>query len=278
MSTTSLNNDRISPNAIIRDASVLAADSEFKKGLTRGWYEQQLRNHLDDLSFKLKFEDITSDLKIPDDWNLQMKVPPNFSDINELYMWGGDECSPTSSIRVFLKDRLDNGVYGGDKYTAHVSNTNSANIPLVNNIVGYPANYYMPGTYVQPLVYANIKRGLIMFGPGAVNVTTTNPENGSAVLMTHIRIVGQGTMGAFDELPFIPRVLKTLLTDLVAMSVMQVFMTRDPRSGLAGIYDRINDKVYNNRTGTYWTAQKLIREMSQWERDDMATYQSRGNW
>lgn len=268
MSVPATNIDKVAPEVIIRDVSVRIGDEELKQGRTIGWYNQQIRNALDELAFTLKFEDLTTDISVPDNWatTLQLSVPKNMVDLQELYMWNGDCCTLESSVRVWFKRRLNNKNGKGTNYTAAISNTNSVYGQIVDSM-----NWYwwdgissLPFTS-QPICYANIQNGLIMFSPNCADYD-------------HVRMVYSGTYGDYETTPCIPRYLVGFITAYVVMRCYENMAARNPRSGYQGMYDRARDEIYNFRTGLLYSVRRMIKSDTQWQLNSINDNAERGNW
>ena len=268
MSVSATNIDKVSPETIIRNVTVMVGDEELKQGRTMGWYKQQLREALDEVAFKIKMDEQTLDVQVPSNWatTLQMELPSGVADLLEIYMWTGSNFMLEQSARVWFKRRLNNNNGGGTRYTAAISNTNSLVGELVDSmgwlwwdgLQGFPLSY-------QPPMYANIMNGVLMFSP-------------LCATYNYVRLVYTGTMGDYGEVPCIPRYLVKFVTTYLEMRVYQNMASREPRVGYQGMLDRAKDELYNGRNGEFYAVRKIIKESTQWQRNATNDISERGNW
>lgn len=251
-------NDFVTPESLLREVTVRINDPEYKSGLTRGWYMQQLRDALDELSFDTFFETLTKDFEFPSE-NFQMELPTGCFNVKEMYLWDGDCCNVATSRKVYWKREFNNMPNGVGYTGSRVRNSSTLNYdPFM------PNDYYPVPLDNNNLFWANIQNGLIMFSTSC----GTYPK---------VRLVYSGTMGAIDEVPCIPRFFQVYIKDFVSVRFFETMMARDPRT-YATLYDRTKAKFEDPRTGSYYKAQDRAKMMDGWERDALKEYLSHGNW
>lgn len=259
--------DYIEPGYIIRNVSQTVGDPEFKSGLTRGWYITQLANCLDEVGYDMPFKPKWIDLEIGpgkdiDPTILQFQVPKQIWNIDQIYVWNGECCSPNCSQAVYWKRQYHNG-RGGPGYTAtRKDSTNGDNsidpfLPMWEfyTIDVLPSNVY----------WFNVQNGVLMVSP-------------SCGSWQKLRIVYYGTYGDVGSAPIIPRYFGKLMEDWNKWKWLDSAAIRNPGKGYQGLALNAKDEVYNMRTGSWWSVMDRVSRMSNKERSDFATYLNMGNW
>jgi len=254
-------NDFITPNSIIRDASVMVADPEFKKGLTLGWYRTQIRSALDEMAFASFFQKATIDTDYPE--YDQMEMPKGVFNIQEIYLYNSDCFEPKTAVKAYWKRQFNNNPFG-DGYTSGRMLNKSDNFQT-NTDPFSPRYYPNASPSIQNDIYLfNVQNGLIMFST-------------SCAAFKKVRIVYSGTYGAWDEVPCVPRYFREYIIHWIGYNFFTYMSSLEPRIYRV-MMEEWNNKLYNIRSGSYWLAKKRATAMDGKQREDLLEYFSHGNW
>jgi hypothetical protein len=242
-------NDFVSINDIIRDVTVSVDDQGLDKGLTRGYYVRQIQQAIEELAFDTYFQVLTKDLDYPS--NNVLEMPSNCFNIREMYLYNGTCGEPVDSRWVYYKRNYNNNK-GGDNYTAK-RKEDTADDPFLN--MGGETNLY----------YANIENGVIMF-------------SSNCDAYSFVRLVYNGMGGDVSEVPLIPRVFRQAVMDFARVKVLNYFTMKNPqlRFMLNMAQGDLHGNGYN-RPGSWKMAQRRIKGMNAWERENYKEYFSRMN-
>jgi hypothetical protein len=252
----SSSNDFISINDILADVLPMVGDLDFKKGVSRGFYVRQIANAIEELAQDTYCTVLTEDFHFPDTYILPL--PENCFNVREIYGFSGDCDKPVNTQEIHFKRHFNNSG-GGTDYTARRKEQQPTD-PYVNNEYGNNMSFYHPYLY-----YANIENGDIMFG------STCNA-------FTWIRIVYNGMGGKIGDVPVIHREFRNAVRDYVRTQVLKVFMVHD-RNAMALYQIADMDLNGNGRVpGSWKKAERRIKRMGTWARNNYLEYLSRMNY
>lgn len=268
--------DRISVNLLLADILTFVDDESTREhGFNRGYYVSGIQKAVEELAYETFFDVQTTDLPLNEEniKNLAIEMPPNCFNIREIYLFNctctdsSDSdatvhgcCTPSSSVVVHWK-RLYNNAGKGGSYTAHIVEKGRA---TPDPIYGAGTSFSTEATIGSTLYYANIQNGLIMLSSNASG-------------FSHIRLVYNGTAGAIGDEPAIPRFLRTVIVDYVVERVLRALSAKNPRKWRilwADAYARLNDF----RNGSWVRAERRIKSLDTWKRDEMREYTGRMNY
>jgi hypothetical protein len=250
----------ISQNTILSNVLMFIGDNDLKKGITKGFYISAIQKAIEDLSIATFYDVQTADFKL-DHHTLQMLLPNNCFNIREVYLWNGDCCQPESSVIVHFKRLMNNKPNGGDDYTAlKHGGGHKHHDPFYH---GGGEGGTNGGRRRGNLYFAGVQNGLLMFSSNAKSYK-------------NVRIVYNGFGGEIGDPPLVPRLLRSVVEDMVCCTIFRALMAREARYG--SLYKEYNDRLYNERTGAFWSAKKNLSALDSWVRQDYSAYQNRGNW
>jgi len=252
--------DLVKPEDIIRNISQLLDDGKFRRGLTTGWYKQQLRDAFDEISFSAKQNVLWMDIDLSTAKNGKLELPKGIIDLKEVYVFNDDDCGNITGVsRVWWKRRYNNQPTG-QGYTAHITEFENDFENWFQNPVPY-----LFGLQFQTLNWGNVQNGIIMLNPNALN-------------KNKIRFVYAGTMGDYATIPCVPRYMVKFCQDWLTYKGAQAMAIRFPREGYARLYQQAFDELYNSREPSYYNVKKRVGEMSTFENDSNDVMDERGNW
>ena len=252
-------NEYLSESILLSNILAYAGDTDLKKGLTKGFYVSQLQKAIEELSIATFYDIITGDYPL-NDKTLQLELPKNCFNIREIYLWNGSCCQPQYSVIVHYKRLMNNKQTGGTQYTALRSDINGASpsdpfyAPYLNS------QTFTKGPYT--LYWAGVQNGLLMFSSNSKGYK-------------NVRIVYNGFGGEIGDPPLVPRLFRSVVEDYVVYQAFRTFMAKDRSYRI--LYKDMEDKLFNERTGTWWEAKKRIAALDSWSRKDMTEYQNRPN-
>jgi hypothetical protein len=244
---------------IISDVLVRCDDEATRKGLTKGFYINLVNQALDKLAMT-SFYNEEPPMDVPMPTNLRWQLPTNFFNIQQLYAFNGDCCTPTSSTNIYFKRNFNNAP-NGQGYTA----LNTANNQ------GYPDPYFwywdynIDGGDANNLLFANVQNGFLMFSSACVGYS-------------NFRVIYNGFGGVIGDKPMIPRPLREVVIDLVVKEAFEIMQVRNPKSVYGALIDRAKDNLYNKATGSWWQAQIFVRQSDNWKKNMREIYAGVGNY
>ena len=251
----------IGENVILSNVLQFVGDNDLKKGLSLGWYKSRLQSSIEQLSIATFYDVITQDFDF-DHHRLQLELPKNCFNIREVYVWRGECCSPQYSAIVHYKRLMNNKPNGGREYTSlRKDNGGQAHDAFYKN-QGHIVNGGH-GNRHGNVKFAGVQNGLLMFSS---NCSSYNK----------VRLVYNGFGGEIGDPPLVPRLLRQVVEDMVICDVFRALMARERT--YASLYKEYDNKLYNERTGTFWQSKKNISALDSWSRQDYETYQDRGNF
>lgn len=247
-------NDYVTIEHILSEVTSVVNDTEYRSGLSKGWYISRIQDALQELAFDTFFDIQTRDYDFPSG-NLQMELPKNCFNIREIYGWNGSCCSPQTSAVIYTKRLFNNKGGNGRGYTAQVKRPGETigtdpfqpNYSNDGTFTGFPENVYT----------CNIQNGIIMF-------------SSSCEAFQKVRIVFNGMGGEIGDLPIVPRFFERAVNDYVKMLFYEKKMGEDPRM-YSGLYDRAKAR-YDDWGGNWKKAEKRIKLMNAKERADYKEY------
>jgi hypothetical protein len=229
---------------VLADVLVRCDDEATRKGITRGYYVSQINQALEKLSINTYFDE-QEPIDAPMPKNLRWHLPDNFFNIMQLYAWNGDCCSPTTSANIYYKRTFNNGPTG-QGYTALNKGSQQSS----------PDPYYWYWDYnteggENNMLFANVSNGVLQFSSACSGYQ-------------NFRIIYSGLGGIIGQNPLVPRPLRAVVTDLVVLAAAEILAVKFPKSQYGALYDRINAKLYNKMTGTFWEAEMLDKQSDRW--------------
>ncbi len=252
--------DFVSMNQILSDVLMMTDDENLRKGITKGYYVSQMQQAIEELAFDTFFDEVTDDIKFDSEFStrLNLEMPNNVFNIREMYLFNGACCTPESSVIVHWKRQFNNS-QGGTAFTAkRVTGNRSQRDPI------YPTDNTNPEFPSSNLYYANVQNGLIMF--------SSNCQG-----FTHLRLVYNGTGGAIGDEPIIPRFLRQAVIDFTVEKAYSVLKAKDSRKYRI-LWGDVAAKLNDPRNGTWVNAERRIKSLDTWARDEMKEWLGRPNY
>lgn len=247
--------DFITINDILFNVLQTVDDVEFREGLSEGWYTQQVRDGLDELAYDTFFDQRTVDLDFPTK-TFALDMPKNAFNLREIYLFTNECCRPETSVRVNWK-RLFNNKGKGPDYTAKRVEAGRSASPdpfFPNSFAGVRFDTFFDGNH-----FANVQNGQIMF---------SSQSSG----FTKVRLVFNGLGEDVDDLPVVPRFFKQAITYWVVERFFEVKKTREPRR-----FSVLHRDAFTKMTLHMEKAERRIKSLNKWQRDDMNEYLGRIN-
>lgn len=199
-------------------------------------------------------------------------MPKGAFNLQQVYLFNGDECNIQSSVNVytkrnFINSKSGNGYVARDKYyndgdrfhtKRAVRDTSSAVNGLSGDLRG-PDNLY----------YCGLQSGVIMFSPNCRNYQKA-------------MLVYTGIMADIGETPVVPQFFRQAVKDFVLVPALETKMTETVGTnayghwaGLKRSYEAKKDQPY---TGSWFTAEKRAKNLNSKERQDYKEYFTRLNY
>lgn len=236
-------------NDILADALLFSGDTEYKKGLTPGFYKRQIQVALEDLAMSTYFDKKhTCDKDMPA--NLIGELPEGVYDLQQVFIYNGTIKDPSSLIPVVIK-------FGETK-----SKGSTRSFSKRSNVTGN--NEFFPsGGSRENTHYSNSA------------VYTCSEQNGSLIFSSmcsgysFYRVVYDGFGSKIDEIPIIPRVFRQAVIDYVTVRSLRAQLGRNKGDKQIGdLYTTAQASLVN----TWPTAVFRANRMSKLERDSMTEY------
>lgn len=258
----------VTVNGILADVLKLIDDERFELN-TKGFYESQIQQALEGLSFDTFFDERRESFEFPVG-NLTLEMPKGAFNIRNIYLFNGTECDITRSVKCWWKRDYytqGNGYFAdnkGDNTPDPFIETTAPN----RYATAYPGT---PGmrTSVENHYFYNIQNGMIMFS------SACRP-------FQKVHIVYNGTGCEIGDIPIIPLFLREAVKDYVTEVGLRVKMAKDPRTWttLWQIYDRnLNrDQQHGLGQGSWYRAEQRVKNMGTAERNDLFEYLGRSQW
>ena len=243
-------NDFISINDILADVGVAVNDQAYDRGLTKGYYTRQISRAVEELALDTYFQTLTFDTEFPENYILEM--PSNCFNIREIYLYNGVCGKPTDSQWVNWKRHFNN-TGGGTEYTAKRKET------LGNN------PFFMEGGD-NSVLYANIENGNIGFGSTCGGYS-------------FVRLIYNGMGGEIADIPIIPRIFRTAVIDYVRVNALTHFSLQNVQLRFAlQLAQQDLDGAGWNKPGSWKKAERRMKSMNTWEKENYKEYFSRMNY
>ena len=244
--------DFISFNDVAFEILQTVDDVKLKKGLAKGWYIQQAKNAIEELSFDTFFDERTMVLDVPKD--LQLDMPKDMFNIREMYLFNGANCCvPETSALVHWKRLFNNKPQGGETGKRVEFSKRGNRDPF------YAESLFDFETVSDRIHYFNIQNGVIMFSSNSTG-------------FTKVKIIYNGMGGEIDEAPIIPRFFRQAITYFVLVKFYEYQIGREPRRH-GGTLTRHQLKLDRE----WEKAENRIKMMDTLEKDELNEYLSRPN-
>jgi len=240
-------NEKVTAYDIVAEVSMMLNDTDFKQGLSRGYYLNAVQRSFETLNIQTFMTAVTRDIPFPEK-QLTMDMPDDAFNVREMYLHNGVCCQPGSDMAIVHWKRLYNNSQGGPGYTA-LKKEEQAN--------DYLYNPWGIGTDMQfdgnPLYWGNIENGLIMFSSNCRKYK-------------YVRIVYNSMGGKIGEEINIPRIVRECITLMTAKRVCTALMARD--KNYATMYQAITGQLDAPRTGIMDEAKLTLNRMGTWKRNN----------
>jgi len=248
--------DFVSANEILTAVGYIVNDSDFKKGIPRGYYLSLVNKALEELAVDSLYHLITKDYPI-DKVKLHAEKPKGLLNLREVYLFNGECCTPELSVIVHLK-RLYNNGSGGSNYTAK-RKENGQYDPFF-------APYDLSGaSHYHGVYFAN-------------EYETHLELSRNCREWQFIRFVYNGYQNAVGDEPIIPRDFRNAITDYVKVEILEIFKNRDVSYRTLWADAKNDLEGMGRKKGSWKEACDRVKMMSTWKREEYREYFSRGNW
>jgi len=229
----------------------------------KGFYTSMVQKALEELGMDTFFDERRESFDLPTE-SLTMPLPKGCFNVRNIYLFNGDECNISNSIKVWWKRNYftkGNGYIANDKfnntmdpfYTNHYGVSNIGN----KNLIRY-------NTQQSAKFYYNIQMGNLMLSSYCRGVANK--------VMIHYN----GTGCDLGDVPFIPVFLRTAVEDYVIEAILRVRMAKDKSwVPLWTIYEKRLRQPYE---GSWEKAEYRIKSMNSGQRSDLYEYLARGSW
>ncbi len=256
------------PSEILFMASAMSGDKEYKI-IPRGFYMSLIQEAFRELNISSLFSEKRVDLPMPMD-TLTLELPEDCFDVDNIYMFNGDQCVIANSRKVWWKRNY---------YTE--GNGYIANDKGINNRDPFYGSHSLSHGQDNSLIRVNQENRIN-------NILFYNFQMGNLMLSSSCRAAGtkvhihyRSTGGEITEAPIIPVYFKTAMEDYVIEAALRFRMANAPSeirawSGLQQMYERRLDKEGMN--GSWHNAILRSKRMNKSQRQELAEYLSRGAW
>lgn len=262
--------DFIHQDEILSDVMAFTAERRLET-VSKGFIYSQMNKCLEELSYDTFSSETTLSFTIPS--NRILDIPAGVFNIREIYAYSGDSCTVENSEVVYWKRNYFH--FGGDKSFSR-NNERANSDPFHDNHVSdrriratAPNDVYQTDATnrAERLYYYGYQNGRIYLSP---NVAKFNK----------ILIKFNGIRSVDVDKPSIPRHFRKVITDYSCVAVLKVKKTELPDvnkwrmlwADYAGELDR------NGFNGSWYVAEKRVKNMGTKERQDLLEYLSRLNY
>lgn len=257
----------VTPEQVLSDVTRIVDDAGFKF-MSKGFYENQIENALQELAFDTFFDQKSTSVPVPQ--NLRVDMPDSSFNIRNLYVFNGTKCNIATAQKLWHKRNYwtggdgylarDRGNNGNDPFYKHRSVQTDA-VPNRNKIV--------PGiSQLNDVYFYNIEGGVIMLSP-----------NCRSFANLFIQYNGTG-LGSSDK-PVIPLFLKEAVKGWVAEQILTMRMAHSSGNDYAkwaGVYNIVHKKLRGERSifdGDWYKAEERVKYLDKNEREDLKEYLTR---
>lgn len=241
--------DFLTPQEILADALVDVDDEEMKI-FRKGWYMRQIRTAIEKLNYQAPFNETFIDLPISTD--LIIEVPKGAWNIQDIFLWSGEDCIIQNSVRVFHKDNFythGNGL----GYTAR-------------NKTGQSDYYIQSRTADSGVFFYNIHNGAIHLSE-------------ACSMFESIRIVYNGMPKDISEVAFIPPFCRQAVVGYVVERTFNALKNRDISYRTAWLDAERDLYISKGTEKSKWDyAIGMIKGIDNKYWDDLSEYLSRMNY
>lgn len=264
--------DFVSVNEILADVLKIVGDIDFKIN-SPGWYKSQIRQCLQELSFDTFFDDQHESFDMPK--NLRLELPKGSFNLQQIYVFNGDKCTPSNSHVVYHKKNFINGE-SGKGYVARNTYTND-NDPFnkKQGVTGRVENSRVESQrerikHVPDNVYFyGMQNGLIMLSP-------------NCSCFQKVMLVYSGVSTDISDEPIVPNYLRAAVKEWTSVETLSVTLASKIGSpeynqwlSLYNIHDR---KLNDPYEGEWVKAERRVKVIDNKEREDTKEYLSRLNF
>lgn len=263
----------VTADVILSDVLSECDDADFRYA-THGWYLSQVQQALEEMSFDSYYSRKVDSFPVPN--NLQLPMPKGMFNLQNMYLYNGNECNISNAVNVYWKR---NYFTRGEGFLAKNKERNGRDpfyFDDINrngyNTYGGFGNYYADNprfTIKQNLYYFNIMDGIIMFSTACRDF-----EN------VFIEYVSTGI--DIGEDPFIPIMLRQAVKDWVSVKALRNRAVKadagDAKTNLfLSLASATENRLNNPRNGSWEEAIDRVSRMDKKQREDMQEYFSRFN-
>lgn len=226
----------------------------------KGFYTSMVQKALEELGMDTFFDERRESFDLPGE-TLTLPLPKGCFNVRNIYLFNGDECNISNSIKVWWKRNYftrGNGYIANDKFgnTADPFFTDHFGIATAVN-----KNLIRWDTKQSAKFFYGIQMGNIMFSSYCRGVANK--------VMIHYN----GTGCDLGDMPFIPVLLRTAVEDYVIESILRMKMAKDMSvRNLWAIYDK---KLRQPYEGSWEKAETRIKTMNSSQRNELFEYLSR---
>lgn len=242
--------DLISPNVILADL-LLFVDDQDQSMFSNGWYNSQIQQALEELSFEAFAYQKTTDVAFPDE-TLRINMPSGAIEIYEIYGYSGEPCNIQSMKNIYWKRRYQTMGYSRG-FTS--MNKEGINDPF---IMGHTPN--------TDEYWFNPVNGVIHFSE-------------SCRIFDYVRIVYKGVLADIGDTPFVPRMFRQAVLYWCAERVFQTMANREEskHNKYVNMLKIVQEKLYNLRSGLWEEAQYRAKRIDRKMLSDIKEYLSTPN-
>lgn len=237
-------------------------DIEYRSA-PKGFYTSMVQKALEELGMDTFFDERRESFDMPEE-SLTLPLPKGCFNVKNIYLFNGNECNISNSIKVYWKRNYftrGNGYIANDKfnntmdpfYTDHFGVATQVN----KNLIRYD-------TQQSAKFFYNIQMGNLMLSSYCRGVANK--------VMIHYN----GTGCDLGDVPFIPVFLRTAVEDYVIEAILRVKMAKDRAwKDLWAIYEHRLRQPYD---GSWEKAETRIKMMNSSQRNELFEYLGRGAW
>lgn len=263
----------LSPSAFVTPEEVLSdvlsiVDDRGYKFKSKGFYENQIENALQELAFDTFFDRKSTIIPVPQ--NLRVEMPDNSFNIRNLYVFNGTACNIASAQKLWHKRNYwtgGNGLLARDR-------GNNNNDPFYKDRTHTKDPVDVPGKIVpgvsqlNDVYFYNIEGGIIMVSP-----------NCRGYQNLFIQYNGTG-VGSSDK-PIIPKFLKEAVKGWVAEQILVMRMSHSSGGEFVkwqSVHNTVLQKLRGRRSefdGDWYKAEERVKTLDKNEREDLKEYLTR---
>lgn len=238
-------NTYISGSEMLSDITPRVQDSAMR-WRAPGYYMRRMKMALEELAFDTLYDEQYIDTAIPD--SLQLEMPSGVFNVKRVYLYSGNECEISKSVKVHFKRNFDTR---GGGYTADEK----------DHVTGQAFNISKSGR--ESYFFYGLRNGTVLFSGSC---RSSYPK---------ARVYFNGVFGPMEDLPIVPILARQAVIEWVVESALKDRMSEDPSGPWSLLWRVANQSLSKGDPLGLWENTKYrLSMMDAGAREDFNQYMS----